>query len=232
MIKILILSFCLISARNVLASTELAQPADNTGSVSNMMEHLSEHTSSVTNELVSQLAAKIKRTTKTLVGNIEVVITSALNQLAQPIEDFQNNIKSSQCQPLITLEELQQRVNSDLSKCTQNLKDIVNTFQTDANEFNVVLEENVKEIIELPQQCEDVQNDTGFGSNVSCYVDKIAKINQQIALVLNSASMTLVHTRQLGEQAVQEGRGCADNVVATTVEYIDKMLASCQLIEQ
>ncbi|KAI8117539.1 hypothetical protein FF38_11052 [Lucilia cuprina] len=268
MLKIVILSFCLLSvvstselAENGSASTAvenfgeasvninnrpdsniidnlsehnsnvLSVSTDDTinGPVSNMMENLSQHTSSVTSELLSQLSAKMQRTTKTLVGNIEVVVSSALKQLSQPIENFENTINASQCQPLVTLEELQKRINSDLNECTQNLSDLLTTFQNDASDFESLLEQNIKNIIALPQQCESVDSGSGFGSHVSCYVDKISEINKQIAAILNTASMTLVHTRQLAEQAVKEGRSCADNVVAITVESLDKMLASCQL---
>ncbi|XP_037822008.1 uncharacterized protein LOC119610736 [Lucilia sericata] len=139
MIKVLILSFCFLSAKSVASTTELAQvdiengsvsqavdnfepaqvnnnngldsnimdnlsehtsnvlqdssdlaPADdnNNGPISNMMDNLSQHTSSVTSELLSKLSAKMQRTTKTLVGNIEVVVSSALKQLSQPPRGF------------------------------------------------------------------------------------------------------------------------------------------------
>lgn len=196
-----------------------------------MMEHLSEHTSSVTNELLAQLATKIERTTKTLMGNIEVTITTALNQLAQPIEDFQKKLQSSQCNPSESLENLRKKVDSDLTTCTQGLRDILSTFQNDANDFNVALEKGIKDIIDLPEKCEASANDTGFGANVNCFVQKITEVNQQIAVILNSASMTLVHTRQLMEKSVEESRSCADQVVASTIQSFDQLLTSCQLIE-
>ncbi|KAM7361513.1 uncharacterized protein ACRADG_012447 [Cochliomyia hominivorax] len=232
MIKLLIFTILLINITNVFSTTELTEPTNNNGPVSNIMENLSEHTSSVTNELLAQLATKFENTVKTLVGNMEVVVTSAVNQLAQPIEDFQSKIKSSQCQPLVSLQELRQRIDKDLTKCTQTLEDILVAFENDANDFNAALEQNIKNIIDLPEQCQGAGgNDAGFGSNVSCYVEKITEINKQIAVTLNRASMTLIHTRQLTDKALGEGRTCANNVVASTVQTLEEMLASCQLIK-
>lgn len=193
------------------------------------MEDLAEHTSSVTNELLAQLAAKIERTTKSLVGDIEVLVTSALDQLSQPIENVQKEIETANCQPLTSLEQLNQRLNSELQMCTLDLNTILNTFQHDAQEYNIALEQYIRAIIDLPKKCEGLDSGSGFGSKVSCYVESIADLNKQIALILNQASVTLVHTRQLAEQAMQEGRMCADDVITTTTEALDEILASCQL---
>ena len=210
----------------------MATPNVTDGPVSHMLENLTVHTTSVTNELLAQLAAKIERLAKTLVGNMEVVVTSALHQLAQPIEEARAKLNSPECQNALSIEELQKNVKNDLSNCTQNLNIILHAFEQDSNEFNAALKKDIQKIIDLPKDCESASDETGgVESKVICFIGKIAEINQQIAALLQSASTTLVHTRQLSEEAMETARSCADNVVASTVEYLDKILESCQAIE-
>lgn len=210
----------------------MATPKPTDGSVSHMLENLTVHTTSVTNELLAQLVAKIERLAKTLVGNMEVVVTSALHQLAQPMEEAREKLNSPECQSALSIKELEKSVKTDLSNCTQNLNIILHAFEQDSNEFNVALKKDIQEIIDLPKECESASDETGgIESKFICFIGKIAEINQQIAVLLQSASTTLVHTRQLSEEAMATAYSCADNVVASTVEYLDKILESCQAIE-
>lgn len=203
----------------------MARQNDILGPVSHIMENLSIHTQQVAHDLNVQLSHKIDGTTQTILGDIEVILASALDQLTEPIIQAQDALAKPECQQLLTMEQLRDRVDSQLATCTKYLNDVLFAFQNDSAGFSQSLEMGAEQITDLPSQCE--AEEFGFGSIAACFIEKIAELNRDLAVLLNQASMTILQTRQLAKQGAESAGECANQVVADTLEYMDRILNTC-----
>ncbi|XP_075144607.1 uncharacterized protein LOC142219558 [Haematobia irritans] len=224
--KFLILTIFLINQDGVLGSTSVARQNDISGPISHIMENLVMHTKQVADELCSQLSAKIDGTTQTILGDIEVILSTALEQLTEPIIEAQSILSHPQCQDLLTMEELRDRIDTQLMICTKDLNDLLFTFKNDSDQYTKSLLNGAEQIADLPSQCEE--GDYSFGSIAACFVEKITELNQDLALLLNRASMSIIQTHHLTKQSTEAALTCADHVVAQTVEYMNKVMTQCQ----
>ncbi|XP_013101068.2 uncharacterized protein LOC106082875 [Stomoxys calcitrans] len=226
--KLLILIIFVVFFHKGIAtgSTSLARQNDMSGPVSHIMENLVIHTKQVADELGSQLSTKIDGTTQTILGDIEVILASALEQLTEPIIEAQSILSHPECQQLLTMEELRERIDSQLMICTKDLNDLLFAFQNDSDQYTKSLQSGAQQIVDLPSQCEE--NDYSFGSITACFIEKISELNHDLALLLNRASMSIIQTHHLTKQSTEAALTCADHVVAQTVEYMDKILTQCQ----
>lgn len=197
-----------------------------------MMESVAEDMATGAKKLLNELLTKIETTSKTLTNNMETVASSALHQLTQPFEDLEKKIASSQCQPKVELEQLKQQIYSDLAACTQNIQEILNTFQRDSNEFKTAFEKNIKDIIDLPKKCKTLNNTADITSYINCYIENIVSLNQQIANILNNVSEGITETRQLAAEAFLEGHTCANEVITSTKTSFNKIVSTCSEILQ
>uniref|UniRef100_A0A1I8M951 Protein TsetseEP domain-containing protein n=1 Tax=Musca domestica TaxID=7370 RepID=A0A1I8M951_MUSDO len=202
-----------------------ARQNDIKGPSTHVMENLALHTHKVAEDLTTQLSNKIEVIGQTIIGDIEVIIDTALDQLTQPIIEIQTAMEKPECQRLLTMDELRDRIDSQLTGCTKNLNDLLNNFHNDTREISKSLEFGSKQIENLPSQCENTEY--SFASLTVCFIEKIAELNRDMAILLNRASMQILHTHQLANVGAETSRNCAERVVNETVEYLDRILETC-----
>ncbi|XP_061397069.1 uncharacterized protein LOC133332706 [Musca vetustissima] len=218
----------MLPSLKALASMVAVQPRQNDinkGPSSHVMENLAIHTHKIAQDLTSQLSNKIEIISQTIIGDIEIIIDTALEHLTQPIIEIQEAIEKPECQRLLTMEELRERIDSQLSGCTKNLTDILHNFQNDSMDITKSLEMGSQQIATLPSQCE--KSEYSFASMTACFIEKISELNRDLAILLNRASMEVLHTHQIANDVGESSRTCADKVVEDTVEYLDRILTTC-----
>ncbi|XP_073820337.1 uncharacterized protein [Musca autumnalis] len=195
------------------------------GPSSHIMENLAKHTHKIAEDLTSQLSNKIEVISQTIIGDIEVIIDSALDLLTQPIIEMQTALEKPECQRLLTMDDLRERIDSQLSDCTRNLNDLLNNFQNDSMEITKSLELGSQQIANLPSQCE--KTEYSFATLTACFIEKMSELNRDLAVLLNRASMQILQTHQLANVNTEASRTCADKVVDETVAYMDRILETC-----
>ncbi|XP_054729931.1 uncharacterized protein LOC129238776 [Anastrepha obliqua] len=216
-----------------LISIDESPVSTSNGPVTSAMENLAYNTASIADEISSQVNSKLERTAGILHGGIEILIATALEQLAQPIYQATRKLSNESCNATLSLAELRSDIDLRLGVCTEELYVLMQTYKLDADRSSSAIENFVNEIIDLPKACgrmDDLPSEEGFqtfAGNTRCFVEGIAALNEQISNELSTVNLLLSRTRKLSRQSESQALLCIDKLVSEFVKLIEEKLKDC-----
>ncbi|XP_039952751.1 uncharacterized protein LOC126767706 [Bactrocera neohumeralis] len=222
-------------ALQTISST--AEGSDNSanGPVTAAIENLAFNVASIADEIALQVNRKLERTANILHGNIETLITNALEQLALPIFQASRKLSHESCNTTLSVADLRASIHAQLSNCTEDLNAVLQTYKFEAEQSISTIENLIDEVVNLPKAChvllarsastEDAPQN--FASTTSCFVERMTVWNEQVSKELDGVAQLLSRTRQLSQESEAQALFCVGELVNAVGKLIDEELSNC-----